>query len=248
MLGSSWSRRRIMAFPMLCFVPSGVFAGTLQPDGRAAMLAFDQLYIRALFLTGGAGKSASGAAKATAAMQRLVEQWPVQRQALLAAVPSQPIWAHAVDGVLHKLKEADASVARSQWESAHEELEQVREILFEARQKLGMDYALDRFTAYHAAMEKLANAKTVRKPEFEADYVKARVLWHRIETLQLDAAEYGLTPDRAQQLTQARAAESDALSRLSAAIHGAADDEILKAASALKAPFVRAYIAFGSAP
>jgi hypothetical protein len=64
--------------------------------------------------------------------------------------------------------------------------------------------------------------------------------------MSFDAAGYGLSPGRGRQLDQARADESNALSALSQALHAGTDAEVLKAAAAIKPPFVRAYVAFGA--
>ena len=112
------------------------------------MVAFDGLYIPALFLTGSAGKSAEAAAKATAAMQRLREQWPARRAALASVAPGQRTWARALDAVQHHLQTADAQVTQAAWAASHETLEHVREALFEARHALGLDHPLDLLTAY----------------------------------------------------------------------------------------------------
>lgn len=220
----------------------------LKDASRSAMVAFDAVYIPALFLTGSAGKSADGPAKAEAAMQRVLADWPARRAALLAALPGAKGWALTLDKVGRHLADAGQQVAARRWEASHETLEHVREAMFAARQALGVDYALDHYTAYHGAMETLANATTVQRPAMEADFAKARALWRRLEQLQLDPAAYGLSAPRQAQLVKALADETEALSRLSSALRSASDADLLKAAAAIKAPFVRAYVAFGWAP
>jgi hypothetical protein len=244
----SLQRRQLVTLCLLGPVPGLALSVPLSGAARSAMLDFDSVYIPALFLTGSAGKSTEGAIKATTAMQRLSDQWPAQRRALSAAIPLQRAWVQALEAVQGRLSEANELVSKAQWERSHEALEHVRQILYAARQTLGIDYALDGFTAYHTAMEKLANATTVQRPVMEADFAVARALWRHIENQSFDAAVYGLSAARAGQLAQARADESNALSRLSQALRGASDADLLKAAAGIKQPFVRAYLAFGSAP
>ena len=81
-----------------------------------------------------------------------------------------------------------------------------------------------------------------------ADFALARAHWRRIEASPWDPAALGQTTARAAQWTQAKADESAALSRLSQALRDANDAELLKAAAAIKAPFVRGYVSFGWAP
>lgn len=223
-------------------------ASVLTDTARSAMVAFDAVYIPALFLTGSAGKSAEGPAKAEAAMKRLLADWSVRRAALAAALPGAKVWTEALDNVGRYLTDADKQVTSRHWEDSHATLEHVREAMFKARQSLGVDYALDHYTVYHGAMEALANTTTVQRAAMEADYTKARALWRGIEQLTLDSVAYGLSAPRQGQLRQALIDETEALSRLSAALRGASDADLLKAAAALKAPFVRAYVAFGWAP
>lgn len=248
------ARRQLLAalalLPLVHVLPA-VAAETAPPlkdAARSAMVAFDAVYIPALFLSGSTGKSADGPAKAEAAMKRLLADWSARRTALAAALPGAKVWTAALDSVGRTLTEADKQITNRHWEDAHATLEHVREAMFKARQSLGVDYALDHYTAYHGAMEALANATTVQRPVMEADYAKARALWRGLEQVAIDPAAYGLSAPRQAQLRQALADETEALSRLSQALRGASDAELLKAAAALKAPFVRAYVAFGWAP
>ena len=235
-----------MTLALLGLVPGfGRATGPAHPS-TPTLLQFDAVYIPALFLTGSAGKTADGPAKATAAMKRLGGQWPALKPALTAAVPDRRIWPKALEAAQGHLREADTRVAKAQWEPAHEALEHVREVLFEARRSLGIDYALDAFTAYHAIMEKLAGATRVQRPVLEADFAVARARWRDIEAMSFDATVYGLSPARARQLAEARAEESQAQSALSEALRAGCDADVLKAAAAIKPPFVRAYVAFGA--
>lgn len=245
------ARRQLLAalvlLPLVHALPATA-ATVLKDKARSAMVAFDAVYIPALFLTGSAGKSADGPAKAEAAMTRLLTDWASRRAGLVAAVPGAKVWTDALGKVGRHLTEAGQQVASRRWEESHATLEHVREAMFEARHALGVDYALDHYTAYHGAMEALANATTVQRPAMEADFAKARALWRGLEQVTIDPAAYGLSAPRQAQLVKALADETEALSRLSSALRGASDADLLKAAAALKPPFVRAYVAFGWAP
>lgn len=228
-----------LSAPALAATPTG--------DARLAMLAFDAHYIPPLFLTGSAPRSDAGPAKARAALQRLVDGWPSHRRALAAAVPAQADWLRALDAVQGLLERATAQVAANDWAGSHETLEHVREALFKARRALGIDYTLDAYTAYHGAMEVLANATTIDRGAFMADLAQARRLWRELEALPFDAAAHGLDAARSAQLAQARQDEAAALARLEQALAAQAPDaELLKAAAALKPPFIRAYLSFGA--
>ena len=240
------TRRRLMAMTLLAVLPAAGRAADLPGSQSAAFQRFDAVFIPALFLTGSAGKTADGPAKALAATRRLSEQWPSLRPELIAAAPGQRAWLKAVQAAQAHMHEAHNWAAKAQWGQSHEALEHVRQVLFETRRSLGIDYALDEFTAYHEAMESLANATSVQRPTFEVNFATARALWRHIEVMNFDATTYGLSEARARQLAQARADETNALSALSQTLNTGSDADVLKAAAAIKPPFVRAYVAFGT--
>lgn len=242
-------RRAWLALPLLAVLsPLPLSAATpAGPDAALrTQLAFDALYIPALFLTGSAGKSADGPDKARQAMRRLLRQWPDQRRALVALHPRERTWLAALAAVDRPLREAQALVDQGRWPASHEALEQVRATLFEARQAMAADYALDRFTAFHAVMEQIDAARSVDRAVLRGQFSAARALWRRIETQDFGTAAFGLAPAQAAQLNQALAQEGAALSRLSRALDGGDDAEVLQAAGAIKPPFIRAYLAFGA--
>ncbi|MFM2052383.1 MAG: hypothetical protein RL456_420 [Pseudomonadota bacterium] len=247
------SRRRALAAlpPLLALAawrPARAAEG-LSAAARSAMVAFDGLYIPALFLTGSAGKSDDGPARAAGAMQRLAQAWPARREALARVAPSARPWREALAAVERHLARAGAEVGERRWEASHATLEHVREALFDARRALGLAYPLDDFTAFHGAMEALANrtaAPDAQRPAIERDYAAARALWRRVERLDLDATALGLSPARQALLRQGLADEGAALGRLSQALAARVPEaDLLKACAAIKGPFVKAYTAFG---
>ncbi|RZS56934.1 hypothetical protein [Sphaerotilus mobilis] len=236
----------LLAGPLLA--ATTLSATTLSADARQAMLAFDAHYIPRLFLTGSAPKSETGPAKARAALKRLVDGWPARRAALAAAVPGDARWTQALEAVQGHLMRASTQVASADWAGSHETLEHVREVLFEARRAIGIDYPLDAYTAYHGAMETLANATRLDRSAFQADLATARQLWRVLDEMPVDATAHGLDAERSAQLTKARQDETAALAQLTQALAAQAPDaEVLKAAAALKPPFIRAYLSFGAA-
>jgi len=122
------------------------------------------------------------------------------------------------------------------------------------RQRQGLDYFVDRLTAFHEPMEQLAQAGSTwqsaaldisHKAELERAYAHARTLWRSIEGESVDAPQYGLSPARAAQLRNAIDEESTALTQLSDALRGSDKTRILKSEAAIKSPFARALTAFG---
>lgn len=228
--------------------------GTSQALGP--MVAFDAIYIPALAFTTNASQSAQAIPTAQAAAARLRSRWPDLRAGLLQTWGPNPppAWTQALGEVDRRLTATHAAVEQARWHDAHEELEEVRIILMQARRAQGMDYFVDRLTTYHEPMEQLALAGSQLKPEQltpakRADLAKAydaaRALWSGIEQVGLDAASHGLNTARENQLRQGLAAERAALDALGQALRTGDAAAVLKAAGAIKPPFARVFTAFG---
>lgn len=222
------------------------------------MVAFDAVYIPALAITTGASQDSRNAPKAKAAARALQQQWPAleQRLAVTWSAPPSAAWTATLTSVDAHIQTSLVAVAKGDWKLAHEALEQVRLDLFKARQRQGMDYYVDRLTAFHEPMETLAIAgatlqpaqlDAVKRAQLEQAYGEARALWRGIERQPIDAVAYGLSAAREAQLRKSLDDETAALSRLSDALRGSDNAQVLKAAAAIKPPFSRAFTAFGRA-
>ena len=126
--------------------------------------------------------------------------------------------------------------------------------LMQARRRQGMDYFVDRLTAFHEPMETLALTGSTLRPdqldakrrvELERAYAHARTLWRGIEQHAVDSAAYGLSAPRQAQLRKALDDETAALGQLSDALRGNDNANLLKAAVAIRPPFAKAFTAFG---
>lgn len=220
------------------------------------MVALDAVYIPALSMTTAAAQDAAMAPKARASLAVLQNQWPVLKQRLAHTwgrkLPAG--WSDALASTGWRIEEASGAAQQGDWKRAHEALEPVRIDLMKVRQRQGLDYFVDRLTAFHEPMEQLAQAgstwsssalDTSRKDELVQAYAHARTLWRGIEGQPVDAAQYALSPARAAQLRKAIEEESVALARLSDALRGDDSARVLKAAVAIKPPYARAFTAFG---
>lgn len=221
-------------------------------------VALDAVYIPALSLTSAAQSDATAGERAKASMQRLDARWPALRDSLRQGLVATPVGAkpaaQVVASVDRHIAAGRAAVARADFKGAHEALEEVRIDLMKARTVRGIDYFVDRLTAFHEPMEVLALAGSQLKPqelsatkraELEKAYVEARVLWRGIERHLPDARAYALDEARAAQFAKGVADEGAALSALSGALRSGDNAAVLKAASAIKPPFARAFTAFG---
>ena len=220
------------------------------------MVALDAVYIPALAMTNAAAQDAAFAPKARAALGALQSQWPALKQRLAitwgTTVPAG--WSVALASTGRHIDIASGAAKQDDWKQAHDALEPVRIDLMKVRQRQGLDYFVDRLTAFHEPMEQLAQAgstwpssvlDTSRRDELVQAYAHARTLWRGIEGQPVDATQYGLSPARAAQLRKAIDEESAALARLSDALRGDDKASVLKAAVAIKSPYARAFTAFG---
>lgn len=221
------------------------------------MVAFDALYIPALAASTSASQDARAVPKAQAANQALAARWPALRgQLSVTWGPPSPAWIATLAAVDRQIAQSQTAVAQANWKQAHEALEDVRIELMKARLSQGMDYVVDRLTAYHEPMETLAIAGTTWRPaevdatrraQLEQAGLHAAALWRGIERQSIDMAAHGLSPQRQAQLRQALDDESAALDRLDRALRTGSQEQVLKAAAALKPAFARAFTAFGRA-
>ncbi|NDY92817.1 hypothetical protein [Ideonella livida] len=216
-------------------------------------LALDQVYIPALFHTGSGGRSPEAAQRAGRALARLQAQWPALRPTLLAWRPADGGWVAALRRVEGHLQQAVQDAARGDWPHSHEALEGVRDTLAQARLARGEAYLLDDYTAFHGAMEAItaqaANPAPLDRAVLRTAFTTARALWQALLQQPPEPTLWGLSPARLTQWRQGVQEESDAFTALSQALDRPAaevpEPALRQAAAALKAPFVKAYIAFG---
>lgn len=255
-LPSPPSRRRPMARRLLASLTTTLVTAAALGAPLDDMVALDAVYIPALATTSAAAQDSAAVPRAHAAIARLQAQWPGLRQRLLATWgPKTPDgWTAALAATGRHIDAAANAASQGDWPRAHEALEPVRIVLMQVRDRQGMDYFVDRLTAFHEPMERLAQAGSTwtpaaldppRRDELERAFAQARALWHGIEGRPAGAAQYGLSPARSAQLRQAIDDESAALARLSEALRGADPARILAAAAGTKPPFARAFTAFG---
>lgn len=232
----------------------GAQAGVLDTS-----IALDAVYIPALSLTNAKPGDTAAADKARAAMRRLDADWPTLRVALLkdlsGRTPAQAAAARKTLAQVDKaLAESRKAIAAGEYAAAHTALEDVRIDLMKLRAAQGVDYFMDRLTAFHEPMEVLALAGTTLKPqdltpakraELEKTYAEARALWRGVEQNLPDVKAYQLSEAQQAQFSKGMADVSAAMTRLSDALRGSDHAALLKAAAAIKPPFARTFTAFG---
>ncbi|MCY7308277.1 MAG: hypothetical protein LH632_19530 [Rhodoferax sp.] len=149
---------------------------------------------------------------------------------------------------------ADVACHRVGALASHTALEDVRIDLMKLRQARGVDYFMDRLTAFHQPMEVLALAGNSLKPqdltpakraEMEKTFAEASALWRSVEQHLPNPQAYQLNAARLAQFNKGMADVTASLSRLSDALRGTDNLALLKTAAAIKPPFARTVTAFG---
>lgn len=235
----------LLALPMLA---------TAAMSPIEAAIAFDRLYIPPLFLTGRAAASPEFVERAEAAFARLEARWPALRDGIRSSWSEDANSRRLLVALDRDLAMARRRIDARDWSSSHAALEPMRERLRGARQSRGIDYALDRYTRFHEAMERLVDRgaalvgrrlSAIERERLLADFIQARAQWQAVERVAVDPKAFGMTPAREAQWRIALQDEARTLGVVSQALRGDDDAALLRAVGAVKTPFVRAYTAFG---
>ncbi|MCB8933554.1 MAG: hypothetical protein M9921_14770 [Fimbriimonadaceae bacterium] len=219
-----------------------------------SMLAFDAVYIPALSWTSQAQTDPDAAVKAVASTKALAQRWPAERASLMEAFPSDSRWAAELDRVGRQIASGAKQAEAKEFAGAHEALEAVRLILMEGRKRNGLEYFVDRLTAFHEPMEAIVLAAKGKRPSqldsrlratLELELLHAETLWLAVDAQIPDAERYGLTPQQEARLRRAMTDETTALMTLRSALATGTPAQVLNAAVSLKPPFAKLFTTFG---
>lgn len=214
-----------------------------------AMVAFDQAYIPVLAFT-----SQQQGTAARTIMPEVLARWQTLQQHVPAAWRRQDAWQQTVTEVTTRLNKADTFIRDGHLTEAHEALEGVRTVLMTQRTQQGIDYFVDRLTAYHEPMEVIvltvkgktsatltdADIATLRQ-----HLQKAQVIWHPVASARIDPKHYRLTEDALTALYARVQHETTALKALREALDAGDRQQIIGAAIAIKPPFAQLFMLFG---
>jgi hypothetical protein len=187
-------------------------------SGVADFVSFDQAYIPVLFFTSVENLDAS-----LASYNVLEKEWDAFQSAGKQLF-NDPKWDNEqIEIDLHIKEAATFITAGKDLKEAHESLEQVREILMEARHRNNIDYFVDHLTAYHEPMEQIVlTAKESSPDQWTAETTakiqsvlpEAKALWQATLKAPFDLAKYGFNETRHEKMRQLMAAETLALEKL----------------------------------
>lgn len=214
------------------------------------MTIFDKAYIPSLFLTG-QGK----VEESQLSMKFLREEWMVFKKKYYSAQPNDAQWEKDMDKVEALIMAADKIITGGKDLSiAHEDLEGVRLILMEARQRNKIEYFPDYLTLFHGHMEEIFEVAENKKPEtlsekdiqtIEKVLPKILASWEAIKKAKFNPELFEFNPEKVQKMKSLQQAEEDALLALQEALKKGDKAEIIKYSLSLKPKFIPIYMLFG---
>jgi hypothetical protein len=235
----------------LVWLAAGAASAAL-PALAADSAALDRSYIPALMLSNGKDQ-----AKAQAALTAYDQAWLVFAERQRKAYPGDAGWTRTLAIVDQANARARADIAAGKLADAHNAQEDVRHALWHQRQAMGVAYQPDVLTDFHATMELIIAGTADKAPQtidaatnaqLRTQLAIARTQWQAVKSARWTPADYGVEGARFDAYLAAVAGEDRALDELAAALDAADGARIVKAATALKPPFAKAYAAFGVFP
>lgn len=226
-------------------------ASAASADLHQDMVNLDRAYIPALVIT-----NQPLSATTRRAMERLREEWNGYR----ARYPQAPAgyteasWAAADKAIESSIADAEASVKAGKPTVSHEALERVRDAQYELRRGNGVAYWMDDFTAFHAAMERIASAAAGKNAATLADADVASIraampqverTWQALLARRGESARYGVPAGQTEALQRQLDVQTQTLADLKAALDRGDRAEIAAKAVATKPAFSKLMQMFG---
>jgi hypothetical protein len=214
------------------------------------MVKLDKSDIAALALT-----SQGKVAESRKAMEILSESWKGFKQRYYDANPGDSQWKKDFDAADHMIAEASQIVASDRKVTdAHEALEEIRMVMMKLRARNGIEYFVDRLTAFHEPMEVIVLAAKDKTPETLADadiqrirnmLPEAEELWKHVVAGDLDGPTYQLDASQLERARKLIQTEQQALAALKSALAAGDKQDIIKAAVGVKPNFAALFMTFG---
>jgi hypothetical protein len=227
-------------------------AAAALPPLAADSAALDRSYIPALMLS-----NAKDPAKAAAAQVAYDKAWAEFAARQRNAQPGNAGWPEMFATIEKANADARAALVAGKLKDAHNAQEEVRHALWQERKALAVAYQPDLLTAFHAPMELLIDSVQDKAPaaigaaeiaKMRPLFAQARNEWQAVKSAEWSREDYGFDAARIESYRAAVAAVDKAQDELAAALDSGDGAWIAKAAPALKAPFAKAYAAFGVFP
>jgi hypothetical protein len=229
---------------------AGVSSAQAENELVQDMVHLDQVYIPALAFT-----SDENLTPARASMDLLIPRWNAFRDKYYAESHSDSQWQRDYDKINDYIKAAEKIVAGgTNLKNAHEELEHIRIVFMQLRQRNSIDYYIDYLTRFHEPMEKIVLAA---KGKTEATFTSqdmdeirqalplAKQLWRAVSNANFDASLYEFDQQKTAILSALTGKEKMALNHLEKVLKTDNKKEIIAAAVAIKPNFAKIFKQFG---
>jgi len=216
------------------------------------MVHFDQAYIPVLATT-----SDEKLIAARKAMKALKLQWQSfsQKHELYG---DDPNWETDMDKIGSRIAAAEKIVTDGKKiKDAHEELEHIRIIFMNMRERNGIDYFIDNLTLFHEPMEEIVLTVKGKTPDslsasdierIKHHLPKTMLLWEVTGKAKFDPAVYEFNPQQASSLHELIKKEQQALANLQKALAAGDKKQVIATGMAIKPNFAQVFKLFGRFP
>ena len=214
------------------------------------MVHFDQAYIPVLAMT-----SDEKLVPARRALANLLPVWQSFKSRHYADTRGDAQWQSNLDEVGRHIDASEKIIRRgTNLKEAHEELEHIRFVLMQLRERHGIDYYIDHLTRFHEPMETIvlaARGKTEKSlTDNDLDVIRknlpmAKKLWQQTSTTEFDAALFEFDKTQTANLRSLVEKEVMALRHLERVLQTDNKTEIIATAVSIKPNFAKIFKSFG---
>lgn len=214
------------------------------------MVVLDRHYIPVLSLT-----SQGKLEQSKEAMKKLIPVWRDFEKKYRSMEKHDALWKRDMDKVNNYINSAITIVNNGDdLNDAHENLEKVRFVMMEARDRNHIDYYIDKLNRFHEPMENLVLAVKGKKADelaeqtivsMRSELKTAQYLWDMVVKSPFEKKEFGFDESQAKELARLEAEESVALVNLEEALASGNKPAIIQAGRAIKSPYAKMYMMFG---
>lgn len=217
------------------------------------MVLFDQVYIPVLAMTSVENLKAS-----QITMASFEPVWQAFKNRHYSQTGTDKQWKSDFDKVDHYIRAGKAIIARgTNIKDAHEELEHIRIVFMNLRERNNIEYYIDHLTRFHEPMENIVLAvkgKTEGSLTSEdIDLVRstlpqAKNLWHVVSNAKIDKVLYGFNEEEIATLHELVKKEKASLQNLEKSLNDGDKKQIIKMGMAIKPNFAKLFKLFGHFP
>jgi hypothetical protein len=245
----SWSLALALMVAAATVLPAEqVSRGAPTAELVAGMVAFDKAYIPVLALSNQNKPEAS-----LKAMTILKSQWADFSRRFAASYPEAD-WTRGFDRTAAVLLRAEEQLKKGDPAAAHIVLEEVRDIFVELRAARSIAYYVDFLNHYHGSMEEVTAVTAGRTAAAVGqDQVRsvgsllpvARAKWEATLAAPFDAAAFGFSAARVEELKKAEQAVLQGIGQVEKALETGDREALVRTVEAMKPVFTRTFLMFG---